>query len=199
MADSRWDDVYDRGDSRVSWFQAEPIVSLRLLHDAGLHVGSSVIDIGGGASCLADRLVERGVRDVTVLDVAESALQISRKRLGSAADRVTWLAEDLRQWRPARRFDLWHDRATFHFLTEPGDRAEYASVLQAALDPHGRVVIGAFAEDGPALCSGLPVARYTPADLSAQFPGLRVMRVEREEHRTPWGAIQPFTWVILCR
>lgn len=195
-----WEGVYrDREAQQVSWFQREPATSLRLLVGAGLEPGASVIDVGGGASLLVDRLLARGVQDVTVLDVAASALEVNRHRLGRAGERVTWLAQDLLEWRPSRRYDLWHDRAVYHFLTDPGDRARYTAVLDKALSPNGHVVIATFAEDGPEHCSGLPVARYSAGDLADGFPGLRPLQAEQEEHRAPSGAIQPFTWLVLSR
>jgi 2-polyprenyl-3-methyl-5-hydroxy-6-metoxy-1,4-benzoquinol methylase len=174
-------------------------MSLRLLGEAGMGPDASVIDVGGGASFLVDRLLERGVRDVTVLDVADRALQVSRDRLGQAGKRVIWLAQDLLEWRPSRRYDLWHDRALFHFLTDPADRGRYAAVLDEALSPDGHVVIATFAEDGPEYCSGLPVARYNASDLAKALPGLHPFRAGREEHPTPSGVIQPFTWLMLSR
>ncbi len=197
-AREHWSAVYrNRAEQEVSWFQRQPTMSMRLLVHAGLTADSSVIDVGGGASTLVDHLLERGVRDVTVLDVAAPALQAARYRLGDAAGPVTWLVRDLLDWRPDRRYTLWHDRAVFHFLTDPEDRARYAAILGQALQPGGHVVIATFAEDGPDRCSGLPVARYGPATLAAEFPDLSVSRAEREEHRTPSGIIQPFTWLVL--
>jgi 2-polyprenyl-3-methyl-5-hydroxy-6-metoxy-1,4-benzoquinol methylase len=200
MAETRWNDVYrDRGAEDVSWFQREPSISMRLLQQAGLKPDRSVIDVGGGASVLVDRLLSEGARDVTVLDVAESALQLSRDRLGSAGDKVTWLVQDVLDWHPSRTYDIWHDRAVFHFLTNSDDRARYTSAVEQALAPDGHMVIATFADDGPTHCSGLPVARYTPSDLAAQFSGLRVVEVQREEHHTPWDTVQPFTWLLLSR
>ncbi|WP_027344943.1 class I SAM-dependent methyltransferase [Hamadaea tsunoensis] len=191
-----WRTTYDTKGDQVSWYQAEPAPSLRLLDVAGLAAGRSVIDIGGGASVLADRLLDRGVTDVTVLDIAGSALAAGRTRLG---DRVTWLVQDLLTWRPERRYDFWHDRAVFHFLTEHRERDRYRRALVDGLAPDGRVVIGTFAADGPQTCSGLPTARYAPAELAAEFPGFEIVAVEREEHRTPWDSVQPFSWVVLRR
>jgi SAM-dependent methyltransferase len=194
-----WQGVYrDRSSLEVSWYEREPAMSLRLLDAAGLTEQTSVIDVGGGASLLVDRLVERGVADVTVLDIAEPALTVSRNRLGPAGERVAWIADDLLAWQPSRRYDLWHDRAVFHFLTDPADRAAYAAVLGAALSLGGRAVVATFAPDGPQFCSGLPVARYGPADLAKEL-GLRLLREEREEHLTPAGVLQPFTWTVLAR
>jgi trans-aconitate methyltransferase len=188
----------DRSPLEVSWYEREPAMSLRLLDAAGLTAQTSVIDVGGGASLLVDRLVARGVADVTILDIAEPALKVSRDRLGPAGERVAWLAEDLLAWQPPRQYDLWHDRAVFHFLTEPADRARYLAVLRAALSPGGHAVVATFAPDGPEYCSGLPVARYGPADLADEL-GLRLVREEREEHLTPAGVLQPFTWTVLAR
>jgi trans-aconitate methyltransferase len=195
-----WDDVYRRRPvDEISWFQQEPVLSLELIREAAPTVDQSIVDIGGGASVLVDRLVDRGVRDVTVLDVAEAALQVSRDRLGAAADGVTWLVHDLLSWQPSRTYDVWHDRAVFHFLTDDADRAHYRAALDAGLAPGGHLVIAAFADDGPAYCSGRPVARYSPPALAAEFPFLRMMRAVREEHHTPDGAVQPFTWLLLAR
>jgi SAM-dependent methyltransferase len=195
-----WQFTYQHKDPReLSWFQREPVMSLALLEAARLQPGSAVVDVGGGASTLADHLLTRGVTDVTVLDIAEAALQASLARLGDGARTVTWLAQDLLSWTPTRRYDLWHDRAVYHFLTDPADRDEYQAVLDAALSPGGHVVIGTFAEDGPQSCSGLPVARYGPRTLAQQFHGYAVITADREEHHTPTGSIQPFTWLLLRR
>lgn len=194
---AHWDDVYKRvGSSKVSWFQPDPGLSLELI----LRVGAvrSVIDVGGGASVLADRLLTAGIADVTVLDISDAALRVARERLGPRGIDVSWIAHDLLAWQPPRRFDVWHDRAVFHFLTDAADRAAYRSVLRAALRPGGHVVIGTFAEDGPTHCSGLPVARYDATELGDQFPDFRTVAARREAHRTPAGVIQPFTWLLLA-
>jgi SAM-dependent methyltransferase len=192
-----WDGVYDRSAATaVSWYQTEPTVSLELLAEVGVAGGSRVVDVGGGASELADRLLDRGVA-VTVLDVAEAALRTSAERLGDRADRVTWVVQDLLSWTPSDQHDVWHDRAVFHFLTDPADRDRYRQVLDRALRPGGDLVIGTFAEDGPTTCSGLTVARYSTAELAAQFPSYDVVASRREEHHTPGDAVQPFTWLVL--
>jgi trans-aconitate methyltransferase len=197
---AHWDDVYRRrAVDEVSWFQREPVLSLELIREAGLTPDRSIVDVGGGASVLVDRLVDQGVPDVTVLDVAEAALRVSRDRLGAAGSGVTWLVQDLLQWQPERTYDVWHDRAVFHFLTDDGDRNRYRATLEAALAPGGHVVIAAFADDGPTHCSGQPVARYSPPVLAAEFPFLHLVRAVREEHHTPAGAVQPFTWLLLAR
>jgi SAM-dependent methyltransferase len=202
-ADARhWDDVYDRvGADRVSWYETDPAVSTELIAAAGDARGArvrSVVDVGGGASVLVDELLDAGIEDVTVLDLSAHALDVSRRRLGPRGDAVRWVNGDVRSWRPVRRFDLWHDRAVFHFLTEPAGRDAYRSVLREALEPRGHLVVGTFAADGPTRCSGLPVARYDAAALAAQFPGMRVVEERRVEHVTPAGAGQPFTGLLLA-
>lgn len=195
-----WDDVYQRvGADRVSWFEADPAVSMGMISAAG--PVRSVVDVGGGAGALVDALLARGIDDITVLDVSARALRVAEQRVRSAfgerARSVCWLCSDVRSWTPSRRYDLWHDRAVFHFLTEPDDRAAYRRVLGQALNPGGHVVIGTFAADGPTHCSGLPVARYDPDALAAQFPELRVVTARRVDHVTPAGVTQPFTWLLL--
>jgi 2-polyprenyl-3-methyl-5-hydroxy-6-metoxy-1,4-benzoquinol methylase len=182
----------------MSWYQIEPTVSLGLLAEAGIVPGSHVIDVGGGASTLVDRLLDLGVV-VTVLDVAETALKIAAERLEDRAARVTWIVHDLLTWKPGQQYDVWHDRAVFHFLTEASDRDRYRDILDKALPQGGRVVVGTFAEDGPEACSGLPVARYSPEALAMEFHGYQVLARRREKHRTPWDSVQPFTWLLLRR
>jgi trans-aconitate methyltransferase len=197
---AHWDDVYrSRAVDEVSWFQREPVLSLELIRETGLTPEQSIVDVGGGASVLVDRLVDQGARDVTVVDVAETALQVSRDRLGAAGSGVTWLVQDLLRWQPERIYDVWHDRAVFHFLTDDGDRDRYRATLEVGLAQGGHMVIAAFADDGPTHCSGQPVARYSPRVLAAEFPFLRLVRAVREEHHTPGGAVQPFTWLLLAR
>jgi SAM-dependent methyltransferase len=172
-------------------------MSLRLIEAAS--PGRSVIDVGAGASPLVDALLDRGYADVTVLDVAPSALDAARQRVGARAAAAHWMNRDLLTWAPLRRYDVWHDRAVFHFLTDPADRDRYRRVLDAALAPGGEIVIGVFSEAGPASCSGLPVARFHRQSLAAQFPGFHVVQAEQEHHYTPGGELQPFLWLRLAR
>ena len=191
-----WGAAYaERGVRGVSWYQAAPRVSLDLIEALGVDHDAAVVDVGGGSSSLADELLDQGFVDVSVLDLSAAALAETRRRLPAAAH-VTLVHEDLLVWRPARRFDLWHDRAVFHFLVAPDDRAGYLQTLRSAIRPEGFVVLATFAPDGPESCSALPVARYSAQDLAdllgAEFD-LRETR--REEHVTPGGVVQPFTWV----
>jgi hypothetical protein len=196
---THWHDVYaDSTVTEVSWFQPEPVSSIELIRATGVPPDSPIVDIGGGASMLVDRLLDEGYRDLTVLDVAGNALASARSRLGQRSDHVSWIVADLLRWRPDRHYQVWHDRAVFHFLTDPADRQRYRSVLNRALEPGGYVVIGTFAADGPTRCSGLPTARYGAAALAAELPGYRVLHRRREEHVTPTGRVQPFTWLVLA-
>jgi hypothetical protein len=193
-----WTGIYQqKPTTEVSWYQPEPTLSLDLV--AGTKVGPEepILDVGAGASVLVDRLIELGFRDLTVLDVSRPALQTTQQRLGDAANDVAWIVTDLLTWKPERRYKIWHDRAVFHFLTTTDDRTRYLKVLRTALQADGYVIVATFAADGPESCSGLPVARYDPDQLAVQFPGFTVLRGEREEHRTPSGDIQPFTWLLL--
>jgi SAM-dependent methyltransferase len=193
---AHWDDAYRAlGVENVSWFEPEPTMSLALLDALGTRPEDAVLDVGGGASTLVDHLVDRGFGDVTVLDVSVVALQEGQARVGPDA-RVGWLREDLLSWRPPRRYDVWHDRAVFHFLTDPADRRRYLGVLADSVAAGGAVIIGTFAADGPQSCSGLPVARYSPADLCQELgPLFQPLACKREVHVTPTGVLQPFTWV----
>jgi hypothetical protein len=194
---SHWDAVYDRDDlATLSWHQREPAVSLELIDALGVGPGQAVVDVGGGASPLAGRLLERGFGDVTVLDVAEGALEAARRRLGAQAGRVTWVHEDVRSWRPGRQFALWHDRALFHFFVDPDDRRRYVETLRSTIEPGGAVVIATFALDGPETCSGLPVERYDAGRLASELE-LQLVRSAREEHVTPGGRVQAFAWAAL--
>jgi SAM-dependent methyltransferase len=197
---AHWDKAFAQGDTTRSWFQAAPEMSLRMLDAAWVTPADSVIDVGGGMSPLAGALLGRGFGDVTVLDISAAAMEHARRRLGPRADQVHWLAADIRVWRPARRFAAWHDRAVFHFLTAEPDRRDYRRTLAEATAPGAVAVVGCFAPDGPQHCSGLPVARYGPGDLAAELgPDWEPVAQDREEHTTPAGQAQPFTWVALRR
>jgi hypothetical protein len=192
-----WDAVYGRSaEDAVSWFEAEPTFSLELLDRLGVALTDPVVDIGAGASRLVDALLGRGFSDVTVLDVSDVGLAKARRRLGERAEQVRWVVADLLSWRPVQRYQVWHDRAVFHFLTDPADQARYREVFDAALEPGAEVVIGTFAADGPDRCSGLPTCRYSPEQLSAVLgASIEPVCSRRELHRTPSDAVQPFTWL----
>jgi trans-aconitate methyltransferase len=167
---SHWENVYvTKGENEVSWFQETPAPSLELIGLAGAIRSSSIIDIGGGASRLADCLVSQGYHDVTVLDLSAAALASARSRMGDRANQVTWIAADVTTWEPSRTYDVWHDRAAFHFLTDPKDQAAYTTRLRRALRPGGHAIIGTFALDGPERCSGHDYKRNGTSTLFAAF------------------------------
>jgi len=189
-----WEGVY-RSKSAVetSWYQAEPTLSLAMIHNAGPVSEQGLIDVGGGASLLVDHLLSRGYRDLTVLDLSVAALEQAQKRLGSGAALVEWVVADITEYVPARTFGLWHDRAAFHFLTDPDDRKRYVRVLRSALSPGGQAIIAAFAPDGPRRCSGLDIVRYDTVSISGVLGADFVLEEERREtHVTPTGGEQRF-------
>lgn len=205
MADTgrrdHWDEVYrTKAENEVSWFEEEPALSLELMRLAGLTPTSSVIDIGGGASHLVDNLLRLGLSRVTVLDISEAALATAQARLGPEASRATWIAADVTTWEPLQVYDIWHDRAAFHFLTQPEDRAAYGRCLAKALKPGGHAIIASFAEDGPERCSGLPVTRYSPQALATALGSMvELVESRRHSHATPWGTVQKFQFSLFRR
>jgi SAM-dependent methyltransferase len=191
---AHWQNVYQtRGEREVSWFQEIPKISIDLIHASGVGADASIIDIGGGASRLVDILLAEGFRSLSVLDVSEKALATVRDRLGLRAKDVAWIVADVAAWRPDKSYDLWHDRAAFHFLTAPSDRAAYAECVQNAVRPGGHVIIGTFAPDGPERCSGLPVIRHDAASIGETLGrSFKLIESSRHDHQTPGGTIQRF-------
>lgn len=196
-----WQTVYEtKSLERLSWYQAAPEPSLAALDRLGAGPGPSLIDIGGGASTLADTLLALGWRDLAVLDIAGSALGAAKARLGDKAAHIEWIQADVTDWRPPRPFDIWHDRAAFHFLTGEEQRAGYRRALDAGTAPGSHVILATFAPDGPEMCSGLPVRRYDAAGVAAELgPGFAPVEDWRETHVTPWGADQNFQWAVFRR
>jgi 2-polyprenyl-3-methyl-5-hydroxy-6-metoxy-1,4-benzoquinol methylase len=198
---AHWDNVYTtKGEREVSWFQETPSISLELIRSSGATRHSAVVDIGGGASRLVDALVDAGCEAVTVLDLSESALAAAKKRLGQSAAGVTWIVADVAGWKPPRRYDVWHDRAAFHFLTEAADRTAYVDCLREALRPGGHAIIATFALDGPERCSGLPVIRYDAASLGEVLgSAFNLVEARRHDHQTPTGSTQRFQFSVFRR
>lgn len=190
---AHWQQVYtSKEEDQLSWHEAAPALSLALLREAGLEPDMAVIDIGGGTSRLVDELVAGGQAHVSVLDLSAAALETARARLPGAKN-IDWIESDVTTWQPQRAYDLWHDRAAFHFLTTQEDQQAYVRVLSRALKTGGRAVIGTFAPDGPEKCSGLPVARHDEQSLQALLgEGFALVATRRHEHETPWGSIQRF-------
>lgn len=194
-----WEHVYStKATDAVSWYQEHAEQSLRLIKATGVPLSATIIDVGGGASTLVDDLLGSGYSNLTVLDLSEAALTAARTRLGSRAGLVNWIVADAAKVElQAHGFDVWHDRAVFHFLTAPEDRAGYVQAVLRAVKPGGHIIIATFAEDGPTRCSGLPVMRYTAEGLQAELgESFTLVEHEKESHLTPSGAIQQFTY---CR
>lgn len=193
-----WSSVYvEKDPAAVSWHQPDPTPSLAALDRFGAQPASSFIDIGGGASNLVDALLGRGWRDLTTLDIAPSALEAAKARLGTDAASVRWEVADIIEWKPGRRYDVWHDRAVFHFLTEPEQRKAYREALSKGVASGGLVIIATFSPSGPDRCSGLPVRQYDANALVQELgAGYSLVDKWREEHRTPWGAVQDFQWCV---
>jgi trans-aconitate methyltransferase len=191
-----WNTVYStKAPDDVSWFQSRPEVSLQLIERTGVTKHEPLIDVGGGASTLVDYLLEAGHTALTVLDISGVALEQARHRLGSRASRVQWIEADVTAFIPPRSFALWHDRAVFHFLTDPDDRRKYRETLAQAVAPHGHVIIAAFALDGPTQCSGLEVVRYDAARICAELGAAFELKEQVVEmHHTPWDTTQSFTY-----
>jgi SAM-dependent methyltransferase len=198
---AHWQNVYaKKGENEVSWFQENPAPSLELIAQVGATSASAIIDIGGGASRLVDKLVERGFKDITVLDLSEAALEAAKGRLGGRAAQVHWIVADATVWEPQKAYDIWHDRAAFHFLTEDRDRAAYVARLEGALKVGGYAVIATFALDGPERCSGLPVVRYDPVSLGQTLGrAFQLVDTRRHAHATPWGSNQSFQFSVFRR
>ena len=196
-----WETVYStKAEDGVSWFQAHADTSMQLIRASGLGKGAAIMDVGGGASTLVDDLLDDGYGNVTVLDLSGEALEASRRRLGARSQNVHWLEADITQAELApHSVDLWHDRAVFHFLTSEEDRAAYVRQVLRALKPGGHVIMATFGANGPTQCSGLPVMRYAPEGLHAEFgEAFTMLSHEEQVHHTPFGTDQQFIY-CMCR
>ncbi len=191
---SHWENLYKtKGEGDVSWFEENPAISLDLIHATGVKADASIIDIGGGAARLVDKLLDEGFEAVTVLDFSDQALATSKARLGARSGKVQWIAADVTTWEPSQSYDVWHDRAAFHFLTDPNDRTAYAQRVLRAIHSGGHVIIGTFAPDGPERCSGLPVVRYDAGSIGQVLgPSFELVETRNHAHHTPSGNIQRF-------
>ena len=197
---AHWDSVYsNKSETEVSWYQAEPTLSLQLIRQY-CPVGGSVIDVGGGASVLIDRLVTADFNRLAVLDISPAALALSKARLGAEANRVQWLVGDVTQLTSVGKFGVWHDRAVFHFLTNPEDRWRYAQLASRTLPAGGHLILATFALDGPTRCSGLDVCRHdAPSAIRELGDSFSIVRDFRETHTTPWGNVQNFFYGVFKR
>lgn len=193
-----WEKVYEtKASNQVSWFRPHLETSLALIERAASgNLEAAIIDVGGGASTLLDDLIERGYRNIAVLDISQAALAVARIRLGKAGEAVQWLHADVTKVSlPAQSIDVWHDRAVFHFLTAPDSRQAYVNAVIQAVKPGGHVIVSTFGPEGPAKCSGLDVMRYDAAALHAEFGAhFRLLESSKELHQTPFGTTQQFLY-----
>ena len=199
-AKAHWNVIYERGaSSQLGWFQPHLRSSLDLISRAGLSTSSPIIDIGGGDSTLVDDLITQGYEDITVLDISPAALARAKARLGPNAERVHWIESDILQAElPSRHYDLWHDRALFHFFIQEPSRAAYVETLLASLAPRGAVILATFAPDGPSECSGLPTSRYGHQDFLHSFGhGFELEASLHEDHTTPSGTLQRYAYAMI--
>jgi SAM-dependent methyltransferase len=198
---THWETVYStKGETGVSWYQDEPRLSLELIGAVAPAKGGRIIDVGGGASVLVDRLLDHPFESIAVLDISEIAIAKARLRLGERAGRVRWVVADVTESPELWAFDVWHDRAVFHFLTDPADRRGYVELALRTVPQGGHMVIATFADDGPTQCSNLDVCRYNARSLSSELgEGFSLMREAREMHRTPRGSSQAFVYGVFKR
>ena len=196
---TQWDATYaTRGEPERSWSEDVPEASMFFIDEAGLESSAPIIDVGGGSSRLVDHLLDRGFSDLTVLDVSSGAIDEARARVDD--HRVQWIVADATAWIPTRTYALWHDRGAFHFLTSPTGQASYVATATDTIDAGGHLVLATFSHSGPPTCSGLAVQRWSIRELTALFvDGFTLVQSAERDHVTPWGAVQPFTWVMLRR
>ena len=198
---AHWEEVYSaKRATGVSWYQSEPRLSLELIRAVAPAAGGGIIDVGGGASVLVDRLLDLRFERIAVLDLAETALRQARSRLGVQAGRVEWIAADVTDIRGVGTFDVWHDRGVFHFLTDAADRRKYVDLARRTVPEGGHLIIASFADDGPKQCSDLDVCRYNAESMSAEL-GTAFALIEEagETHATPWDSPQEFFYGVFRR
>lgn len=191
-----WNKVYEnKKATEVSWYEPMPETSLDYIAECKLEKDAAIIDIGGGDSFLAEFLFGKGFTDITVVDISENAINRARQRLGEKADEIKWIVADAADFEPDRQYDLWHDRAAFHFFTEDGKVQKYMNTLKKAVKPGGYVVLGTFSETGPTKCSGLEIRQYSISEMQALFAeGFTTMSCKNVDHKTPSGGTQNFTF-----
>lgn len=193
---SHWENIYQtKLLNEVSWFQPKPDTSLNFIHEFNMSKSAKVIDVGGGDSFLVDHLLDLGFENLTVLDISEVAIERAKERLGSKSDKVKWIVSDVLNFLPEEKYDFWHDRAAFHFLTDEQDVQLYLQTAQQSIDSSGVLVIGTFSEQGPTKCSGIPIKQYSEVMLTALFEtyfekvGCLIV-----DHNTPFDTIQNFVF-----
>ena len=200
-AKTHWEHIYEtKAPTQVSWYQEHAQFSLQYIRNTGIQKTDAIIDVGGGASTLVDDLIAEGYQHISILDVSAGALQLARQRLGTHAVSVNWIEADITQADlPEQAYDLWHDRAVFHFLTQASDRQRYIDTVRRAVRVGGHIIVATFAPDGPERCSGLDVVRYSPESLHSEFGGgFEMVDSRRETHHTPFETEQKFIYCY-CR
>ena len=198
---THWENIYKTKDAtQVSWFQENPRLSLDFIEGAGVDKTAHIIDVGGGASLLVDALLDNNYLNLTVLDISAAALEVAQRRLGSRASLVNWLQADITQIElPDNFYDVWHDRAVFHFLTKPEDREHYVKTVRHSVKTGGHIIVATFAPDGPDHCSGLEIMKYNPDQLHHEFGNdFELVNSTKETHQTPFGTEQKFIYCY-CR
>ena len=191
-----WEKVFEtKADSEKSWFQPFPETSVQFIKDLNIPKDAAIIDVGGGDSYLADVLLQEGYKDITVLDISAKALQNARKRLGKKANRIKWVESDVLNFHPEKKYDCWHDRAVFHFVTDKKDITAYKKQIAGSVKDEGKLIVGTFSEKGPEKCSGLPVHRYSQQQLTnALSQNFKKIKCIEEIHQTPFNTSQSFTF-----
>ena len=198
---THWEHIYEtKAPTQVSWYQEHAQFSLQYIQNTGIRKTDPILDVGGGASTLVDDLIAEGFQNISILDVSGTALQLARQRLGARAAHVNWIEADITQADlPEQAYDLWHDRAVFHFLTQPADRQRYIDTVRHAVRVGGHIIVATFAPDGPERCSGLEVVRYNSQSLHSEFGhGFDPVDSTNETHHTPFGTEQKFIYCY-CR
>lgn len=193
---SHWENIYSEKEFEdTSWFQEKPEISLNIIQSLGLSKKAPILDVGGGDSYLGDHLLELGYKNISVLDISETAIQKAKERLGEKSEQVNWICSDVTEYNFKQEFEVWHDRATFHFLTEDSRVKSYISKLKTSLISGGYFILGTFSENGPDKCSGIEIRKYSSKDMHELFEkDFEIVRLENLDHKTPWDAVQNFTF-----
>ena len=196
MKKEHWQDIYaTKGMQEVSWFQKVPEISLDLIQKVAPNKDASIIDVGGGDGFLVDNLLELGYTNITVLDISENAINRSKQRLGNIDEKVKWVISDITNFLPEKKYDVWHDRAVFHFLTEQKDIAKYKKLVNKSINDY--FVLATFSDEGPNKCSGLEICKYSELDLKKQFDNsFKVIESFKKNHSTPFNTTQNFTFSV---
>jgi ubiquinone/menaquinone biosynthesis C-methylase UbiE len=191
-----WENIYTSKElENCSWFQSTPVTSLEFIEQTNISKSAKIIDVGGGDSFLADSLLKKGYTDITVLDISEAALTRAKQRLGNKANKVKWVIGDATNFVTPKKYDLWHDRATFHFFTDQKDVNNYIATAKNCLNVGGILVVGTFSENGPEKCSGIKIKQYSQEELSNAFQGsFKRIKCLNVDHPTPFNTIQNFTF-----